>query len=299
MASMNTPQSCTHEDNSADVMDNSDNPRPIHIKKRRHTGVGVLILTEYMGNYYMVLGREEYKSIKQNGQYMIPLYEEFGGGIQRRKLGLELNACFELREETSNLLNFTDSPNVLLSGVNRYFDIPFREDRMYRLYVIFIPDFVKILPYFYMNRTCLQKKTRYPGGRLNTYLEMDNIKLVPLDSIKNAINDSGNYICFNHDDIQWNYEQKQPYKGTLRVDEDTFISERLCQFLNSKQDAIPDDGHVTTGLDACYSICTAVAEQPDTAGIIKLNQPQKHMYNPDNKYDNFLVGTYYIAPQQE
>lgn len=267
-----------------------------HVKKRRHTGVGVLILTEYMGNPYMVLGREEYKSIKHNGQYMIPLYEEFGGGIQRRKLGLELNACFELREETSNLLNFTNNPNVLLSGVNRYFDIPFREDRMYRLYVIFIPDFVKILPYFYMNRTCLQRKTRYPGGRLNTYLEMDNIKLVPLDGIKNTINKSGSYLCFTHDDTQWNYAQTPPYKGTLRVDEDTFISERLCQFLNSKHGVDGKDG---TGLDACYDICSAVANQPETTGIIRLSQPQKHMYNSDNKYDNFLVGTYYISPQHE
>lgn len=292
-ASINTSSVCTVDTDKEQNVDLSKETGHVtHAKKRRHTGVGVLILTEYMGNNYMVLGREEYKSIKQNGQYMIPLYEEFGGGIQRRKLGLELNACFELREETSNLLNFTDSPNVLLEGVNRYFDIPFREDRMYRLYVIFIPEFVKILPYFYMNRTCLQRKTRYPGGRLNTYLEMDNIKLVPLDSIKNTINNGSNYLCFNHDDTQWNYAQKLPYKGTLRVDEDTFISERLCQFLNSKQS---DEG---SGLDACYNICNAITENPETAGLIKLSQPQKHMYNPDNKYDNFLVGTYYTVATQ-
>jgi hypothetical protein len=293
MEPTNIHTSCADTNQSAEQNANGEQTTVIQSRKRRHTGVGVLILTEYMGNYYMVLGREEYKSIKQNGQYMIPLYEEFGGGIQRRKLGLELNACFELREETSNLLNFTDRPSVLLEGVNRYFDIPFREDRMYRLYVIFIPEFVKVLPYFYMNRACLQRKTRYPGGRLNTYLEMDNIKLVPLDGIKNTINTSGNYICFNHEDTQWNYEQKPPYKGTLRVDEETFISERLCQFLNSKQ------GNEGNGLDACYNICNAITENPESAGIIKLNQPMKHMYNSDNKYDNFLVGTYYVSPQQE
>jgi hypothetical protein len=310
MSSTNIPDSYTSADPDHELHNNKDQlsnaTTTNHTKKRRHTGVGVLIITEYMGNPYLVLGREEYKSIKQNGQYMIPLYEEFGGGIQRRKLGLELNACFELREETCNLLNFTSSPDVLLSGVNRYFDIPFREDRMYRLYVVFIPDFVKLLPYFYMNRTCLQRKTRYPGGRLNTYLEMDNIKLVSLDSIKNAIDKSNNYICFNHEDTLWNYEQNKPYRGTLRVDDDTFISERLCQFLNSKQAA---ETEKVTGLDACYNIYDTVnnQEQIDSNSedevkakhkVIKLAHPQKHMYNPDNTYDNFLVGTYYIAPEQ-
>lgn len=261
-----------------------------HIKKRRHTGVGVLILTEYMGNPYIVLGREEFKSIKQNGQYMIPLYEEFGGGIQRRKLGLELNACFELREETCNLLNFTECPEILLKGVNRYFDIPFREDRMYRLYVVFIPDFIKILPYFYQNRSYLQRKKSYPGGRLSTYLEMDNIKLVSLDSIRAAIDTCSNYLCFNHDDTQWNYELRQPFRGTLRVDDDTFISERLCQFLNTVQDRETNE----SGLDACYNIYNNIADNYDQ--LIKLDKPQKHIYNAQNTYDTFLVGTYFIAP---
>ena len=309
-----------------------------YVKKRRHTGVGVLIVTEYMGAPYIVLGREEFKSIKQNGQYMIPLYEEFGGGIQRRKQGLELNACFELREETCNLLNFTECPDVLLDGVNRYVDIPFRDDRMYRLYVIYIPKFANILPQFYQNRACLQRKKKYPGGRINTYLEMDDIKLVSLDAIKEAARKSSNYICFNHEDTQWNYENNLPYRGTLRVDDDTFISERLCQFLNNKHDnKIQEADMKIPGLDICYQIHEAAYEHEDKSnksgtvdtgslaqcqgagvqlnsrahtigarglelsvnGIIQLNKPTAHIYNPLNTYDNFLLGTYYYAPDNK
>lgn len=272
-----------------------------YIKKRRHTGVGVLIVTEYMGIPYLVLGREEFKSIKQNGQYMIPLYEEFGGGIQKRKLGLELNACFELREETCNLLNFTECPNVLSEGVNRYVDIPFRDDRMYRLYIIYIPKFVNILPQFYKNRSCLQRKTKYPGGRINTYLEMDDIKIVSLDSIKEAISKSSNYICFNHEDTQWNYEQNKPYRGTLRVNDDTFISERLCQFLNNMHDnQIEESVMKISGIEICYQIHKDTIKLELTPNKkhkqIKLNNPKAHIYNPQNTYDNFLLGTQYYAP---
>ena len=75
------------------------------------------------------------------------MYEEFGGGIQKRSLSLECNACFELREETSNLFNFTE-PKVLRKGVNQYFDIPFKNNRMYRIYVVYLEDIEKIIHYF-------------------------------------------------------------------------------------------------------------------------------------------------------
>jgi len=318
MASTNIPDSSTNSD--LIINDQlSHAPTTNYTKKRRHTGVGVLIVTEYMGAPYIVLGREEFKSIKQNGQYMIPLYEEFGGGIQRRKLGLELNACFELREETCNLLNFTECPEVLLDGVNRFVDIPFRDDRMYRLYVIYISKFANILPQFYQNRACLHRKKKYPGGRINTYLEMDDIKLVSLDAIKEAASKSSNYICFNHEDTQWNYENNLPYRGTLRVDDDTFISERLCQFLNNKHvNKIQGTDMKIPGLEICYQIHDAAYEHEVKAGvqlnsrahticarglelsvngIIQLNKPKAHIYNPLNTYDNFLLGTYYYAPE--
>ena len=35
---------------------------------------------------------------------MMSIYEEFGGGIQKRSLSLEENACFELQEETTTYL---------------------------------------------------------------------------------------------------------------------------------------------------------------------------------------------------
>jgi hypothetical protein len=281
-------------------------------RKRRHTGVGVLLMTSYLGQPYFVLGREEFKSIKQNGQYIIPLYEEFGGGIQYRKLGLELNACFELREETSNLLNFTNTPEVLNSGVNKYFDIPFKTDRMYRIYVVYIPEFVSIMPYFNYNRNCLLKKLKNPESKLKTYLEMDDIKLVSLDAVKHVLNNRGNYICFNQEDTEWNMTNSQPpYKGILRVDDDTFLSGRLCQFLNANE-FISDNyangnnidntnpGVKQTGLDMCYEIFnSAITTQIyDKPGIIRVNKPKKQNYVPENK-DNYLVGTYYIDIKQD
>ena len=57
---------------------------------------------------------------------MMSIYEEFGGGIQKRSLSLEENACFELQEETTNIFNITN-PELLNSGINLYFDIPFMQ----------------------------------------------------------------------------------------------------------------------------------------------------------------------------
>ena len=37
---------------------------------------------------------------------MIPVYEEFGGGLQTRRISIEDNALMELDEETSHTLNW-------------------------------------------------------------------------------------------------------------------------------------------------------------------------------------------------
>lgn len=216
-------------------------------KKRRYTGVGVLVITNYNNRPHFVLGREEFKSVKMDGEYVVPLYEEFGGGIQRRNLSLEENACFELQEETSNLLRFISNPSVLNGGVNRSYDIPFKESRMYKMYVIYIEDMYKVLHFFETNREKIKlQPTSY--YKYKAYLEMDNLKLVPLEDITHVINGSQNYICSNVDDTYYNnnienklqYQQSTPhskyrtrgYKGTLCVNDDTYISGRLVQFLN-------------------------------------------------------------------
>lgn len=216
---------------------------------RKYTGTGVLILTNYNNKPHFVLGREAYKSIKYNGQYCVSVYEEFGGGIQKPSLGLEQNACFELQEETSNLFNFTD-PTVLTKGINKYFDIPFKTDRIYRIYVVYIENAAHILPYFQQNRDILMKQanTYY---KYRHYLEMDDLRLIPLDYIKTTITNKNNYICiYPEDTLHNNSPETTKYIGTLRVNADVFISKRLAQFLNT---TYADD---KTGLDWCYSIFT-------------------------------------------
>lgn len=214
---------------------------------RKYTGVGVLILTNYNNKPHLVLGREAYKSIKHDGKYCVSVYEEFGGGIQKPSLGLEQNACFELQEETSNLLRFTD-PTILNKGINKYFDIPFKTDRLYRIYVVYIENIASILPYFQHNRSILQNQVN-TYFKYRHYLEMDDLKLVPLDYIKNAVSCKHNYICIypednNHNDLP----ETTKYIGMLRVNSGTFISKRLTRFLNTMY----EDNK--SGLDWCYSI---------------------------------------------
>lgn len=229
----------------ATKQDDSSNSKQ---KKRRYTGVGVLVLTNYNNRPHLVLGREEFKSVKIDGEYVVPLYEEFGGGIQKRNLSLEENACFELQEETSNLLRFINNPSVLNAGVNRSYDIPFKESRMYKMYVIYIEDMYKVLHLFNKNREKImsQPTTYY---KYKSYLEMDNIKMVPLADITQVINASHNYMCNMAEDTHYNnyiddqliYKQSTPhstfitngYKGVLCVDDQTYISRRLAHFLNA------------------------------------------------------------------
>jgi hypothetical protein len=238
---------------------------------RRYTGVGVLIITNYMNKPHFVLGREAFKSIKVNDNYCVSVYEEFGGGIQKPSLGLETNACFELKEETSNLFDISN-PEILKKGVNKYFDIPFKEDRLYRIYVVYIENVNNILSMFNYNRQTLlsQPNTYY---KYNHYLEMDNIELIPFDAIKSVIGTKLNYICLYAEDnahndkvdtvctgnelsAQCNATASTPpfsvggtttYVGMLRIMNDIFISKRLAQFLNG----IYGD---KSGLEHCYNI---------------------------------------------
>lgn len=202
--------------------------------KRRHTGVGVLIITNYNNKPHILVGREDYKSIKINDKYMMSIFEEFGGGIQKRSLSLEENACFELQEETCNIFNLS-KPELLNSGINLYFDIPFMDKRIYRLYVIFIENANSIIPYFNENRTYLMNHTNN-YFKYDCFLEMNKLELISLDDIKKQMVDRDNYICNSAEDTLFNINSSSNFRGILHIKNDIYLSKRLIDFLNKKFD---------------------------------------------------------------
>lgn len=289
----NTPQQQEQKSHQNKIQDVGD---------RRYTGVGTLIITKMNNKPYLLLGRESFKSIKHRGSYMVSIFEEFGGGIQRRKATLEDNACYELREETSNLLDFTQTPQILKTH-GTYYDLPFREDRIYRLYMLNIPDIQNIIPYLNLNRQVISRSLNNPAkgakSKIKTYLEMDTIKLVSLDAIRFAMEDINNYVCFKAEDTIWNLNAKQhPYRGILKVDSDTFINERLIQFLGgyfrNRRMLIPEDTEDTKytiqdkkmGIDICYE------NIKNENNKLEITKPTKIT----DTYYKFLVGTFSFLP---
>tara|TARA_B100000902_G_scaffold397896_1_gene463008 strand:+ start:1040 stop:2014 length:975 start_codon:yes stop_codon:yes gene_type:complete len=295
-------------------------------RTRRHTGVGVLIITNYNNKPHFLLGREEYKSIKLNGDYMMSIYEEFGGGIQKRSLSLEENACFELQEETTNIFNITN-PELLNSGINLYFDIPFMQKRMYRLYLIFIEDVENIIPYF-------NKNQKYLKTHINSYykyecfLEMNNLELISIDEIQSQLHNRDNYICNSAEDTLYNMSVNCNFRGILRVKNDIYLSKRLVDFLNmefNKNYIYQQPKNVTckiennkelnnnnqinnnnnnnqkninlTGLEFCFKIfkegfidSNFKDQNKEKNKILKLGQP--FLNKKDNCKLKFLIGTW-------
>ena len=188
--------------------------------KRRYTGVGVLIMTEMNGRPFILLGREKFKSLIYGGNYVIPMYEEFGGGIQKKSMSLEENALLELDEETCHMFNFSDA-NILNSPDYKYIDIPFREDRMYRMYIMYIPNLGTKLNIFNNNyNIIMNSQSNYYKKR--NYLEMDNISLISLDEIMYRMNypNENVFNFINH--------------KVLCVNDDIFISRRLLKLFDGK-----------------------------------------------------------------
>lgn len=287
------------------------------LKKRRHTGTGVLVITNVNNKPHLVLGRETFKSLNIKGDLMIGMYEEFGGGIQKRSLSLETNACFELREETSNLFNFTE-PKVLRKGVNQYFDIPFKNNRMYRIYVVYLEDIEKIIDYFQTNRDKIQKKfSNY--YKYKCFLEMDDVQFISLDTIKNNLADENNYLRLNPEEIKnirnsndkTERKNKVNYNGVLKIDSTKFLSKRLLEFLNTKFPKQWKDGYfqhydenhtnpdrMLTGLDYCYQIFedgfikSRFKKNKGRDDIIILTNPRKNIPGMDKL--TFLNGTWSI-----
>lgn len=287
------------------------------IKKRRHTGTGVLIITNVNNKPHLVLGRETFKSMTINDDLIIGMYEEFGGGIQKRSLSLESNACFELREETSNLFNFSD-PKVLRKGVNQYFDIPFKNNRMYRIYVIYLEDIEKIINYF---KTNLGRITDNFSNyhKYKCFLEMDDIQFVSLDIIKNNLKDETNFLRLNPADIKTlrnnnvksEKTNKINYNGVLKIDSTKFISKRLLEFINNKFPNQWKEGYIQhidenhtnqesmlSGLDYCYKIFedgfikSRFKKNKGCDDIIILTNPRKNIPGMDKL--TFLKGTWSI-----
>jgi hypothetical protein len=268
--------------------------------KRRYTGVGVLIVTNFLDKPYIVLGMEKGKSKKYynkiikyldgkkkrnantsttadnvtntistpddiiedaNSELLVNndnnhnenrenntdqerqdeklnrhtfLYEEFGGGIQNNNLTQEENACFELNEETCNLINFTN-PFILNKGINTFFDIPYLKDRIYRLYVVFIPDFTQVIHLFYKNLQVL-KSAPSSYYKFRNYCEMTDMSIIELDHIYKYKGNLDNYVCFNAEENLYNQiihdKGKKNYRGILRCPDNVFLSARLVEFLN-------------------------------------------------------------------
>lgn len=280
--------------------------------KRRHTGTGVLVLTNINNKPHIVLGRETFKSIDINSDLSLGMYEEFGGGIQKRALNLETNACFEFREETNNLFNFTN-PKVLTKGVNQYFDIPYKNNRMYRIFVVYLEDIEHIMHLFKLNRTAIQgNKSNY--YKYNCFLEMDDIQYFSLDDIKKNIGDNNNYLVLNQEDIKnYNFENKNKinYNGILKMDSTKFISKRLIQFLNTRYPRQWKEGYIQhidtnnndtntmlSGLDYCYQIYddgfvkSRFKKNKGCDDIIILTNPRKTKPGMDKL--TFLNGTWSI-----
>ena len=275
--------------------------------KRRHTGVGVLLITNYFNEPYILLGQENWKSLDYTSiapGIKIPVYEEFGGGIQSRKAGLEKNATFELREETANLFNIK-TPELLSDCP--YFDIPFKRDRMYRLYLVYIENIADYLQYFYMNLDII-KANRQEEDKSDKYLEMENIKLIPLKAISNKNNKPENYLCFHSNEninnntilLKQSLTENQSltefknkninhqhlgYKGILRIENDVYINSRLIEFFNSSYNGI-------TGLNHTYNLY----KKNVISNMFKNNNMKikniKRQYNHNNDKYAFLSGTW-------
>ena len=160
--------------------------------KRRHTGAGILIVTSVNKKPYLLLGKENYKSFKLSTDIIIPVYEEFGGGIQSRKCSLEENALKELDEETAHILGWSD-PKILLRKGFVHIDIPFLTSRMYRLYIIYVPNVKNLIQPFFKNRQSIYDHTSTYYKRKN-YIEMDDLQLISIETISNSMKNKVNIM---------------------------------------------------------------------------------------------------------
>lgn len=258
--------------------------------ERRHTGTGVLIITEYLGEPYILLGQDNWKTLDYStvcSGLKLPVYEEFGGGIQTRKVSLEKNASFELREETANLFNFSN-PELLKSCP--YYDIPFRQDRMYRIYIVYLKNIAEYIHYFYINVNTIKDNINlgFTSEKSDNYLEMKNIKLLPLRLFYNVVKKRDHYICFNSTENEYNKVNHQGFKGILRLTDDIYINSRLMLFLNSKYNNV-------YGLDLVnnYYMKANISSSFKNNNNLKIKPIKQNFVQFNDKY-KFLLRTWSI-----
>jgi hypothetical protein len=234
--------------------------------KRRHTGAGILIVTSINKKPYLLLGKENYKSFKLSDDTTIPVYEEFGGGIQSRKCSLEENALKELDEETAHILGWSD-PRVLLRKGFVHLDIPFLVNRMYRLYIIYVPNVINVMPTFFKNRQTIFEHTSTYYKRDN-YIEMDDLQLISLEIISSSMKNNNNIINLPDED------------RILKLDDDTgFLSRRIFSVLKETH-TVSDKKK--TGLQCCYQVFNTFNNNNNNLRPIILDKPEnnyKHKYN--------------------
>lgn len=257
-------------------------------------------------------------------QKQIYVYEEFGGGIQNNNLTFEENACFELCEETCNLLNFTN-PFILNKGINTFFDIPYLKDRLYRLYVVYIEDFTKDIHLFYKNMQVL-KSSPSNYFKYRNFTEVSDMTFLEINNIDNYINNFDNYYTINSEERLYNQINKDKginkFKGVLKCVDNIYLSKRIVDFLNmnfiydkklkgyiyysgSVDDKLNKEiknkygssiknykPYTIRGLDFCKYIIKQASLQTDDSNIITLTKPRKN--NKHTIKYNFLNHTYSV-----
>lgn len=234
--------------------------------KRRHTGAGILIVTSIDKKPYLLLGKENYKSFKLSDDVIIPVYEEFGGGIQSRKCSLEENALKELDEETAHILGWSD-PRILLRKGFVHLDIPFLTNRMYRLYIIYVPNVKSIIPTFFKNRQTIFEHSSTYYKREN-YIEMDDLQLISLETISSSMKNKVNTMNLPDGD------------RILKLDNDNgFLSRRIYSILEATH-YVADKKK--TGIQCCYQVFNTFNNDNNNLRPIILGKPEtnyKHKYN--------------------
>ena len=260
------------KDISNNIMNGISNEEPDKKEvKRRHTGAGILIVTSINKKPFLLLGKENYKSFKLSTNLVIPIYEEFGGGIQSRKCSLEENALKELDEETAHILSWTD-PKILLKKGFIQLNVPFLTSRMYRLYIIYVPNVKSIIPNFFRNRQKISNHTSTYYKKKN-YIEMDDLRLISLDNISNSMKNSFNQINLPNND-----------KILKLSNRDIYLSRRIYNILLEKHTI---NGKNKTGIQCCYQVFNTFNNDNNNLSPIILDKPKN---NYTHKF-NFLVNT--------
>ena len=210
--------------------------------RRRITGAGVLIMTSKFNKPFFLLGREKYKSLSLKNKFMVPVYEEFGGGLQTRRISVEDNALMELDEETSHALNWQDRRILLKKGFFQI-DLPFKKNRMYRVFVVYVPNVEKIIPTFFRNYNMINANpTKY--YKKENYIEMDDLQLIHLDDIYQTLKNKTNKDVLNL--INGDTLLKLRYQNK-------YLSHRLYQFFDDKFHS-PYTNRLERGYEICFQM---------------------------------------------